>query len=98
MAFFEPSALVSRRLLGLLPWLGETRAAQVSFSGDAGRALFGSPVEQFLVDGELPRAADERCIPVQSLTDTSFPDARWGHGPWMALMLYLSPYAEQRKS
>ncbi len=58
VALFEPGALVSRRPLGLQPWLCETRAAQVSFSGDGGRALFGFPIEQFLVDGAFPRAAD----------------------------------------
>lgn len=58
VALFEPNALVSRRPLGLQPWLCETRAVLVSFSGDTGRALFGFPIEQFLVDGALPRAAD----------------------------------------
>ena len=57
VGLFEPTALVSRRPLGLQPWLCETRADQVSFSGDGGRALFGFGIAQFLVDGELPRPA-----------------------------------------
>jgi len=57
IALFEPSALVSRRPLGLQPWLCETRAARVSFSADGGRALCGFAIEQFLVAGTLPRPA-----------------------------------------
>lgn len=58
VALFAPTALVSRRPLGLQPWLCETRADQVSFSGDGGRILFGFSIVQFLLDGALPRPAD----------------------------------------
>jgi hypothetical protein len=57
VALFEPSALVSRRPLSLHPWLCETRAGQVSFSADAGRALHAFSLDLFLVDGLLPRPA-----------------------------------------
>ena len=57
VGLFEPRALASRRPLGLQPWLCDTRADRVVFSGDGGRALHSFPIEQFLADGVLPRPA-----------------------------------------
>lgn len=54
VALFSPAALASRRPLDPQPWLCETRASGVTFSGGAERALHAFPITGFQVEGSLP--------------------------------------------
>lgn len=57
VAVFAPAALVSRRPVDPQPWLCETRAERVVFSGPRGRAVQSFPLTLFEVDGRLPLPA-----------------------------------------
>jgi hypothetical protein len=58
VALFQPTALVSRKPLGLSRWLCETTADQVTFAPEAIPELYRYPLAGFLVGGRLPLAAD----------------------------------------
>ncbi len=57
LALFDPSALVSRKPSFLQPWLCETQGRSVRFSCSAQTGLHQFPLEDFLVDSQLPRPA-----------------------------------------
>ena len=57
IALFHPTALVSRRPLGLSRWLCETRAEQVTFAPEAAPDLHRFALDDFAVHGQLPLPA-----------------------------------------
>lgn len=57
LALLDPAALASRRPLDTEPWLCETRAESVIYSGPRGRAVRRFPLRVFEVEGRLPRPA-----------------------------------------
>lgn len=57
VGLFSPAALASRRPLDPQPWLCETRASGVAFSGGTERAVHAFPIELFQVEGRLPLPA-----------------------------------------
>ncbi|MFZ0788082.1 MAG: RES family NAD+ phosphorylase [Chromatiaceae bacterium] len=57
VGLFSPAALASRRPLDPQPWLCETRASRVAFSGGTERAAYAFPIELFQVEGRLPLPA-----------------------------------------
>ena len=58
VALFEPRALSSRRPLFTQSWLCETRADNVLLSNARDGAQYAFGIEEFLVEGRFPRAAD----------------------------------------
>jgi hypothetical protein len=57
IALFHPGVLTSRQPRDLRRWFCETRAEQVSFSPEASSELYRYALQDFLIDGELPRPA-----------------------------------------
>ncbi|WP_295435492.1 RES family NAD+ phosphorylase [uncultured Thiodictyon sp.] len=57
LALFDPAALASRRPLDPEPWLCETRADRVIFSGPRGRTVQGFHLADFTIAGRLPLPA-----------------------------------------
>lgn len=70
---FEPSALASRRPLDPEPWLCETVADGVLYSGRRGRAVRRFALGLFEVDGRLPLPSVRTCtrIPRASRPQTN---------------------------
>jgi len=57
VGLFDPGTLFSRKPLFMQPWLCETRNEYVRFSTGPADDLHFFPIEQFLVEGRVPRPA-----------------------------------------